>query len=308
MVAAGMESTEPKTLLCGKLLEAQRNLADLPKDSENSFHRYRYTSADTIIRESRRVLNLAGLVVRRVEHKTIDFPIDGWLAVESQFAVEDPESKESILAISAYPYKADKGMDWDKSLSAALTTSFAYWLRDLLAIDRSDAEVDRRGDENKPAPRSEKPPTRKRGPPRTADPLRDSNLDKAFAALVDCVKLFVPDDNREPWEIKEEAVAHLAKTGDVTDQRIRKLADAVAAKHSPADEVDQDRQVVLDQIASSKWAAAAFEPLRASAEFADGNAVAFLKAKGIDLSTKEGRQNSANYLKAGIDWTIQWAD
>ena len=286
-----------------KLLAAQMLVRELPKDATNTYDGYAYTSADAIIAEARRVLNESHLIVRRHGWKIEPWLIDGFLCVRSHVVVEDPVGGGSLSASIPYPFTVKRGTQWDKALSAALTTSFAYWLRDLLAIPRTDAEVDTLRADDDPSPTSAR--TRGRPAGRRTDKRRkdaaqpakpDPQLDRAFAELVLCVKMFNPDEGRDDDAIRAEAESHITRDGlPVTVEAVNRLAQRVAEKHAPPEDVDQDRQRILDQIASSKWATSAFDELRTSSGFDDQatgqrvDLVEWLRTEGIDLSTAEGR-------------------
>ena len=311
-----MSETKPEGLT-SRLLAAQAAVKELPKDAENAYDHYKYTSADAIIAEARRVLNGAGLVVRRHGYKIEAFPIEGFLSVVSHYRVEDPETGEAIVATIAYPFSPDRGRQWAKALSAALTTSLAYWLRDLLLIPRSDAEVDNQGtdDPTPDPPRSPTTPHKAPGshkgrPPAKVDakpkPL-DKAVEVALADLVACVRNFNAEEPASDDELRDKAIKHFLDKGQtVTEIRLRKLIGQIVERNKAdkPEEEDQVRTKVLDEIASSKAATAIFEPLRTSAEFADtaGDPIAYLIAMGTDVSTKEGRLEVAAALKAGISW------
>ena len=319
----GYATTQPTALLT-KLLAAQADVRELPKDAENSYDGYRYTSADAIIAEGRRALNGAGLIVRRVRWEILkNDVVPGHLIVLSWFAVQDPDTGEDILDAIPYPFTPKRGAQWDKALSGALTTVFAYWLRDLLAIPRSDAEVDnQRVDEDK-----EKPPgtRRRRRTPATdggAPPAGSTSgavnrmaveaakdLDRAYDEMVICVKMHNPEESADDDELRKRAAEHFKTLGKKpTAALVREMTDQIAAKYadvgdadSPSDE-DQDRTRVLDEIASNKWSSRVFDPLRASAEFAGGDPIRYLQVRGLDLSTKQGRSDLGKQLSKGIDW------
>ena len=63
------------------------------------------------------------------------------------FELCHPASGESQTDKADFPAQLKKGTPLDKAVAAALTTSLAYWLRDLLLIPRVDHEMDKRNDE-----------------------------------------------------------------------------------------------------------------------------------------------------------------
>ena len=329
----GGYASDPPLSLLYKLLQAQLDIKELEKDATNTYDGYRYTSADAIIAEARRALNGAGLIVRRERWSIVaDKVVSDHLSVVSSFIVEDPDTGQRLWGVCPYPFAPKRGNQWDKALSAALTTCFAYWLRDLLAIPRSDAEVDKGGDksdENTPGTRRGKRPPAKDGGrapasttviaaeqvSRATKATRAAELEDAYADLIVCVRMHNPEETADDDVLRAKAAEHFKVIGKVpTAELVREMTKAIAAKYDDTNQaetgpddagevhLDQDRQRVLDQISSNKWASRVFDPLRASAEFAKKDAVRYLQVRGIDISTKQGRVDLSDQLSAGIDW------
>lgn len=126
------------------LLVAQMSVDAIAKDSRNSFHNYAYVSADGMIGAARAALHVAGLVVRRSRW---ELSADG-CTVASTFECHYPPTGETWTDAVSWPIVVEKGRPIDKAVAGALTTSFGYWLRDLLALPREDESVsmDRRDD------------------------------------------------------------------------------------------------------------------------------------------------------------------
>lgn len=137
------------------LLEAQKIVEAVGKDSQNAFHKYSYASSEAIITEARRCLNEAGVLVRRGAWSL--FMFEGQQMALMTFHVSHPESGESFTDNVEFPIVPDKGRPLDKALSAALTTAQSYYLRDLLLIPRVDEEVDKRDDTNHQPPKQVAP-------------------------------------------------------------------------------------------------------------------------------------------------------
>ena len=178
--AAPVESAEPipfpvPSNLSDAIVAAQLSIDRVAKSSSNSFHNYRYTSADTMIGATRSALAMAGLAVRR-ESWTIS---TDERYVESVLSITFGPTGESRVDRIAWPIIAEKGRPADKALAGALTVSLSYWLRDLLLLPRDDdGEMDRRDDR-----RSDETTTRGLGhrtPPR-ANGASVSRLNDALA-------------------------------------------------------------------------------------------------------------------------------
>ena len=168
------------------LLVAQQAIENVAKDSRNAFSNYNYTSAEAIIGACRDALHGAGLVARRRTWVIAPEPYytdaDGYreVMVTSTFRISHPASGESMDEVVPFPAIERKGMPFDKAVAAALTSGWAYWLRDLLAVPRAAEEMDKRDDSGHEAKR----PQPKRNPPPTdAEALY---LDEARAAIIEC--------------------------------------------------------------------------------------------------------------------------
>lgn len=142
-VEAAAEPAAPANLRAA-LLVAQMSVDAIAKDSRNSFHNYAYVSADGMIGAARAALHVAGLVVRRSRW---ELSTDG-CTVASTFECHYPPTGETWTDAVSWPIVVEKGRPIDKAVAGALTTSFGYWLRDLLALPREDESVsmDRRDD------------------------------------------------------------------------------------------------------------------------------------------------------------------
>lgn len=138
--------------LDGALLDAQAAIQNVAKDSHNKFSNYDYTSAEAIIGACRDALHGAGLVARRITWSIATEPYytdaDGYreFKVESTFRICHPASGMNEDHVVPFPAIERKGMPIDKAIAAALTSCWAYWLRDLLAVPRAAEEMDKRDD------------------------------------------------------------------------------------------------------------------------------------------------------------------
>lgn len=131
------------------LLKAQQEIHGVGKDAKNNFQNYDYVSAEAIVAVSRLALNAHGLTVDR------EFTIDEAQAVppmlpilKSTFHVSHAESGGSRVRSSEWFICEGKGRPVDKALAGALTSSLAYFLRDLLQIPKQEEaeSLDRRDD------------------------------------------------------------------------------------------------------------------------------------------------------------------
>lgn len=126
------------------LLQAQKAVQSIEKDAYNKFAGYWYTSAEKMVEECRKALHDAGLTVSRRSWAVRNDPaLPSMPILVSQMILTHPASGDDQRSIIEYPVCEGKGKPMDKALSGALTTSLAYWLRDLLLIPRFEEEVDK---------------------------------------------------------------------------------------------------------------------------------------------------------------------
>jgi len=172
------------------LLAACKEVTALGHDSTSN--RYKYTSAEAIIAYSRDLLNKQGIIVERHEY-SLGEPISEkdtfgnasiTRSVTVMFRVVH-EKGERQYYTGVFPACLTKAMPWDKAVAAALTTSLAYFLRDLLQIPRTGAgeTMDERNDhpDETPAPKGAKHPKRtKKSPAEVADDKAQVNAAKGL--------------------------------------------------------------------------------------------------------------------------------
>ncbi len=156
---------DPK--LAAALVKAQQNVKAALKTSENSFHKYKYASAEEVLIVGREALNENGLaMLPMAEDFTTIQPIDdkcgGAVAlVKCKYVVvhESGASYEFSTDVPVVPERG-KSSGWsrpaDKATFGARTEALGYALRDLLLIPRQDAQdVSGRADKGKAGPGTE---------------------------------------------------------------------------------------------------------------------------------------------------------
>lgn len=128
------------------LVQAQSLIVGMSKDSTNAFHKYAYVSAESIVMEARKALNSAGLSVSRdyaVElRESFPHPF-----LRSRFVLSHSSGESSSYVTDWFIIEAS-GRPFDKALAGALTSSLAYFLRDLLLIPKQEEAdgMDKRDD------------------------------------------------------------------------------------------------------------------------------------------------------------------
>jgi hypothetical protein len=137
------------------IVMAQAAAQAVAKGSTNTFHRYKYASAEAVIEEARVALNSAGLAVVTM----------GWVCQGAQLDSNNEELTDARVVVSyrmihesgetldmqaSTPIIPDKGRPSDKAEMAALTMNLSYFLRGLLLLPREDesSAIDQRDDRN----------------------------------------------------------------------------------------------------------------------------------------------------------------
>jgi hypothetical protein len=165
------------------------------KDATNSFHRYKYASAESLIEEARGPLSAEGVCVLPSSWRLTAHEVDGngyFADVVVTYLVAHA-SGGSIMCEASTPVLREKGRPEDKAVATALTYSLGYFLRGLLMLPRVDAEhdADQRDDrEYKPPAKwpPVQPPKNDQSPPKAATPPEPEatfSLDDALKAMAD---------------------------------------------------------------------------------------------------------------------------
>jgi hypothetical protein len=134
--------------MAAALVAAQRHAQAVAKASKNSFHGYKYASAEALIEESRAALGEAGLAVMPVNWVVV--PVTDLEGVKSKVQVTYMlvhESGASVTATTETSVLPEKGRPQDKAEATALTYNLGYYLRGLLLLPREEeSSVDARDD------------------------------------------------------------------------------------------------------------------------------------------------------------------
>lgn len=137
--------------MAAALVGAQKHAQAVTKTSKNTFHGYKYASAEALIAEGREALADNGLAVMPVEWRVL--PVDGIEGVRSKVEVTYMlvhESGASVTAKCETSILPEKGRPQDKAEATALTYNLGYYLRGLLLLPREEpgTSVDARDDRN----------------------------------------------------------------------------------------------------------------------------------------------------------------
>lgn len=128
------------TKLMAALLKAQKSIDHVGKDARNTFHKFNYASAESMITDCREALHEAGITL-----VTLSSVVDGdVLRCVYLVCFED----ESLQMASDTPAVEGSGRPKDKAFASASTTNLSYFLRGLLLVPRVEesAEMNARDD------------------------------------------------------------------------------------------------------------------------------------------------------------------
>src|SRR5882762_10353457 len=110
-----------------KLLEAQKEIGAIKKDSDNPFFKSKYFDINAILREVKPILNKHGLVL--TQHLMVIEGKNGLLT-----AITDAESGEILLESRCFLPDLVKSQE----MGSAITYFRRYSLQSLLALDAED--------------------------------------------------------------------------------------------------------------------------------------------------------------------------
>lgn len=153
--------------LAAALVKAQACAEAVAKSSINSFHRYKFASAEALIEEGRSALSSNGLALMTSSWDVVPSPIEGItsrVVVHYLLVHSSGESLELHAETSVLP---EKGRPQDKAEATALTYNLGYFIRGLLLLPREEeGAVDARDDRH----REQRPIANTRPEPREAPP------------------------------------------------------------------------------------------------------------------------------------------
>lgn len=143
-----MTETTPQAALYAALADARDRANPVAKTGYNDHHRYKYAPAERVIREARECLAGSGIAVVPVDSDTKE--VAGQLVFREEYRVTHRDGGEIPGAKSwVVPTKSPTGkpLDVPKEVAKVATTAFAYYLRDLLMLERPPED-----DINRPQP------------------------------------------------------------------------------------------------------------------------------------------------------------
>lgn len=154
--------------IAAALMAIRRDITPIPKEGENTFHKYRYVKAEAVIDEIVPLLTKHGIMITQSEISRTT--LDRTLAVTYEYIITNSEGEvwpDRPVRTGMANVQDSKGIADDKASNKASTQSEKYFLIKFFGIRTSDAaQVDGDGDEP-PEPPADKP---KPEPAPPADP------------------------------------------------------------------------------------------------------------------------------------------
>jgi hypothetical protein len=234
---------QPGGQIAAAIAQARENCEAVRKDSTNNFHHYNYASADAVIGAAKAAMKGTGLSIITLdwELRTTGSGLQVSCEVIRHLLLAHT-SGESVPIRIPWPVIPEKGRPLDKALGGALSSSLAYWLRDLLLIPRDGAgdDNDARDDrQHQPATPPPPPPAEKPKPRPTAGQL----FEKLVAKLSRIAEL--SGEKVEAVTDRLWAAVGLSESGsleDITDDQWRKAFGATNAKLKKLEELKKAEQ------------------------------------------------------------------
>lgn len=201
-----MTATDPsaQAALFAAIARAIEKARAVGKDSQNTFHRYKYASAEAIIEEARGALAAEGVaaipVSWRLRPREAHEGLGHFADVVVTYMVTHAGGGH-LLCEAETPAIVEKGRPEDKATATALTYSLGYFLRGLLMLPRVEGETDadQRDDrdyERRSAPRNgngqQRPPGPSSKPAAPPFDVEAALTSIAEAGSVDALRALVP--------------------------------------------------------------------------------------------------------------------
>ncbi len=306
--------------LFAALVKAQAGAKALETDSANSFHGYKYVSAEAIITEARSALNANGLAVVCFGWRYDNDSLVSRLAAPDDGDVVFPVSAAFMLIHSSggtqtyevnYPCVPERGRPPDKAVATALTHATAYFLRGLLCLPRlqSSDDVDQR-DDTKYQPgrgRQKAKPAAKPATKPAGEVIGDADAAKLQARAE---KAGVDRLAFEDWAASTPAVANLVlnvDTGEILPLSEwprsigRMVQDWIKSKEKPSPakpEAKAPSPSKADATTPEYWWSRLLDAVKASGAATDQKSIEFIAMLMDDDDRYKSITNNADRWKA----------
>ena len=179
--------------LAGALAQARDRCKPAEKGSVNTYHKYRYASADDVIAVASAALGGSGLGLMplRSQLTTLGSGSSTIYALDRTLLLAHSSGEYTILTIQGWPVIPDKGRPLDKAYAIALTSSLSYLLRDLLQMPREDPTDDMSARDDRQATAAPAPPQPQPEPPPDPTPapqVQGSLTEQEYEALLQLMR------------------------------------------------------------------------------------------------------------------------
>jgi len=232
--------------LAAALVNAQKAARAVEKDAKNTFHNYKYASAEALIEEGRTALSGAGLCLMQtaVRVSTEPGPPPPPAKGEARTVATEPACVVCVTYIllregggfltwdrEVYAVQ-ERGRPLDKAAAGALTSGLGYAIRDLLLLPRDDdqAAMDRRDDREHgthvpPPPLPPPPPPSIPPPPVSGDYISPPAVAAAEAVAAASVANVPVNDNDQKLANLRSTLAqsHLAEVVAALVEEARRI-------------------------------------------------------------------------------------
>lgn len=224
----------PPCAIIAALVLAQRAAKSVGKDGKNDWHGYRYATAESMLEEGRAALLSAGLVLMQTWWSVRPPAVEGEVArlgIRYVLAHESGATWELEREHSVIP---EKGRPVDKAEAGALTASFGYTMRGLLALPRIEqgTDIDERDDRKYEPPRARAAPQRERVErTRPADAPKAIDITPLLKGITDSVT---------EAELREAHAKANAQAARMTRAQKAQITAAIKAKREEIDVVGEE--------------------------------------------------------------------
>ncbi len=138
--------------LCAALAAAQKKCRAAAKESENTFHHFKYASAESVFDEAKKAMADTGLALLPLGPKLVTLGNGQYFALDwdAELLHISGESRAHKI-VEGWPVIPDKGRPLDKAFASAITSALSYFLRNLLQMPRVDPADDIAGRDDRQA-------------------------------------------------------------------------------------------------------------------------------------------------------------
>ena len=157
-MAVGLDHGDSK--LAAALAQARDACGEVPKNGFNTWHKYFYSTAQDIYATGKAALARTGLSLLPLAPKfvVLGSGTNMCFGLKRRLLLVHASGESVDLGEIEWPVCPDKGRPIEKAYASAITTSLAYYMRDLLQMPSSQPDEDQAG-ASVPAPVDETPPS-----------------------------------------------------------------------------------------------------------------------------------------------------